>query len=158
MKLHEYLTNCKKRNNLSSQDVSELSGIPYNTVRRVLSGETQQPGIETVRAIAVAVGADLNMLSRLGVDDSEQPEPAAPEKAPPCGDCPGDSISTELLVSYRAALLRERHANKHLRILLLCVCLILFTLMAAVIVMFVYDYLNPNRGWIISWFKNVQNI
>jgi transcriptional regulator with XRE-family HTH domain len=34
------------------QRLAKLSGVPFHTLRKVQSGETKSPGIETVRAFA----------------------------------------------------------------------------------------------------------
>jgi hypothetical protein len=39
------------------QRLAELSGVPFHTLRKVASGETASPGIETVRAFAPHIGA-----------------------------------------------------------------------------------------------------
>ena len=39
------------------QKLAELSGVPFHTLRKVASGETKSPGLETVRAFAPYIRA-----------------------------------------------------------------------------------------------------
>lgn len=158
MKLHEYLTNLKDQRGMTLQEISNLSGVPYNTVRRVLTGETQRPGVDTAKYLITTLGGDLRMLPKLGLVDDLPPEaPAAAENhAVAENHCPLDRIQPELLMAYRSSMLRLSRQNRYLRALLLGVCALLFLLMAAVIALFAYDYSHLDRGWIQSFLRSAK--
>jgi hypothetical protein len=45
------------------QRLSELSGVPFHTLRKVRTGETGSPGIETVRSFAPHIKAVIEGVS-----------------------------------------------------------------------------------------------
>lgn len=50
----------KKRMNLTTEELSEKSGVPVGTLNKILSGATKDPKLETVKAIAKVLGLSLN--------------------------------------------------------------------------------------------------
>lgn len=60
-----YRLNLEKiRSTMESQDVnktklSEMTGISYSWIRRILNGESKNPRINTVLSIVAALGMDL---------------------------------------------------------------------------------------------------
>ena len=56
----EYLNTLKNAGNYSWSDISNLSGIPEATVRKVFSGETSDPRFETIAKLVIAMGGDMN--------------------------------------------------------------------------------------------------
>lgn len=52
--------------NLTVRQVSELSKVPVSTINRILSSQTEDPGIQTVTAIVCAIGGSLDELMELG--------------------------------------------------------------------------------------------
>ena len=63
-KIAEY----KKRLGLTTEELSERSGVPVGTLNKILSGATKDPKLETLKAIARVLGLTLN-------DFDDQPEP-----------------------------------------------------------------------------------
>ena len=49
------LRNEMKRRNLTQEQVAEISGVPLSTVRKILAGFTQNPGIETMNLLYAAI-------------------------------------------------------------------------------------------------------
>ena len=50
----------KKKLNLTTEELSEKSGVPVGTLNKILSGATKDPKLETLKAIARVLGLTLN--------------------------------------------------------------------------------------------------
>lgn len=50
----------KNKGNFSWNDISNLSGLPDATIRKIFSGETADPRFETVAKLVTAMGGSLN--------------------------------------------------------------------------------------------------
>lgn len=61
--LHKVLSEKRRSLGISIDQVVELSGVPKGTVAKVLSGATPNPNLETVKAIAYALGLTLGDLN-----------------------------------------------------------------------------------------------
>ena len=55
-KINEY----KKKLGITTEELSNLSGVPVGTVNKILSGATKDPKLETLKAIARVLGLTLN--------------------------------------------------------------------------------------------------
>ncbi len=55
-KINEY----KKKLGLTTEELSNMSGIPIGTLNKILSGATKDPKLETLKAIARVLGLTLN--------------------------------------------------------------------------------------------------
>ena len=60
MQLHECLTNWRQDRGLSVDDLAVLSNVPKSTLAKILSGNTPNPQIETLKAIVYALGHTLD--------------------------------------------------------------------------------------------------
>ena len=60
--LHEILTERRKSLGMSIDQLVEKSGVPKGTVSKVLTGVSPNPALETIKAIAYALGLTLNDL------------------------------------------------------------------------------------------------
>lgn len=58
----EYLTALKNKGNFSWSDLSNLSGLPDATIRKIFSGETADPRFETVVKLVNAMGGSMDEL------------------------------------------------------------------------------------------------
>lgn len=58
--MREYLISLKNKGNYSWSDLSNLSGLPDATIRKIFSGETSDPRFETVAKLVTAMGGSLN--------------------------------------------------------------------------------------------------
>lgn len=56
----KYLVDLKNKGNFSWSDLSEMSGIPDATIRKIFSGETADPRFDTVAKLVVAMGGSLD--------------------------------------------------------------------------------------------------
>lgn len=61
-KAKEYILALKETGSFSFEDIANLSGIPVQTVRNILSGKTPDARFGTVAKIVLSLGGDLNEL------------------------------------------------------------------------------------------------
>lgn len=50
----------KKKLGMTTEELSEKSGIPVGTLNKILSGATKDPKLETLKSIARVLGLSLN--------------------------------------------------------------------------------------------------
>ena len=55
----DYLATLKNAGDYSWAEISNITGLPESTIRKVFSGETADPRFETVAKIVIAMGGDL---------------------------------------------------------------------------------------------------
>lgn len=58
----------KKKLGITTEELSDRSGIPVGTLNKILSGATKDPKLETLKAIARVLGLSLN-------DFDDRPDP-----------------------------------------------------------------------------------
>ena len=56
----EKIIEYKKRLGLTTEELSQASGVPIGTLNKILSGATKDPKIETLKSIARVLGLTLN--------------------------------------------------------------------------------------------------
>lgn len=56
----EKISEYKKKLNLTTEELSEKSGVPVGTLNKILSGATKDPKLETLKAIAKVLGLSLD--------------------------------------------------------------------------------------------------
>lgn len=122
------LKELKEQKKLTNQELSNLSGVPIATINRLMSGATENPTIDTVLALASALGTTVDSL--LGL-------------SPPSGH--GDESPLIALYEKRIA---EKYAalrvhSRWLRFL----CALSLVLFLFIIAWLVIDVLNPKIGW-----------
>ena len=61
-KAKEYIHALKDAGKFSLEDISNLSGIPIQTVRNIYSGKTPDAHFSTIAKIVISMGGDLNEL------------------------------------------------------------------------------------------------
>lgn len=69
----EKIAEYKKKLGLTTEELSEKSGVPLGTLNKILSGATKDPKLETLKSIAHVLGLSLD-----DFDDREKkvvPEP-----------------------------------------------------------------------------------
>ena len=67
----EIIQELKKKNGLTIDELSTLSGVPVGTLNKILSGQTRDPKLETLKAIARVLGCTLD-----DFDDPKETNPA----------------------------------------------------------------------------------
>lgn len=76
--LSEKLKALKTEKNLTTHQLSELSGLPESTISRILSGQTDSPGFLAVADLVRAMGGSLDEI--VGIEAPEvRKAPEAPE-------------------------------------------------------------------------------
>ena len=70
----DFLRNLKDKSNLTTKQISDLSGIPESTISRILSGQTDNPSFDTVCALVKAMGGSLDELAEIREDSAEPKE------------------------------------------------------------------------------------
>lgn len=61
-KAKDYITALKEAGNFTFEDIANISGIPFQTVKNILSGKTPDARFGTVAKIVLSLGGDLNEL------------------------------------------------------------------------------------------------
>ena len=75
MKLSEKLARLKSRRGMTTDALSLKSGVPKGTINKVLNGETRNPTIATLKALAGALDCPLEWLSGEGSAAVPPPQP-----------------------------------------------------------------------------------
>ena len=66
----EKIAEYKKKLGLTTEELSKRSGVPIGTLNKILSGQTKDPKLETLKAISRVLGCTLD-----DFDDIEKPKP-----------------------------------------------------------------------------------
>ena len=56
----ENLKELKKAKGMTSKQIANATNIPESTIKRIFSGDTDNPYVDTVRRIAIALGSSLD--------------------------------------------------------------------------------------------------
>ena len=73
--IKEYLKYLKTNGNFSWHDISDASGLPEATIRKIFSGETADPRFETVVRLVSAMGGSLDKINAIErIEKTEIPE------------------------------------------------------------------------------------
>ena len=64
-----YLNALKTKGNYTYADISNLSGIPEATIRKIFSGETADPRFETIQKLVTSMGGSMDKI--LAEDDNK---------------------------------------------------------------------------------------
>lgn len=56
----EKISEYKKKLGMTTEELSEKSGVPVGTLNKILSGATKDPKLETLKSIAKVLGLSLN--------------------------------------------------------------------------------------------------
>lgn len=59
-KIREYIAALMKAGDFTHEDAANLSGIPAQTIRNIVTGKTPDPRFGTVAKIIISLGGDLN--------------------------------------------------------------------------------------------------
>ena len=62
MELYNRLVILKKKNKMTTEVLSDLSGVPRGTLNKILNGETKNPTSETIRKLAEAMRCPMEVL------------------------------------------------------------------------------------------------
>ena len=137
------LRQLKKQSNLSTQKLSELSGVPVATINRILSGTTPNPTFQTVVDLCTALGVTVDALL--------YPEAGKAEDF----NHPAQHPLSDRMVEQYERLLEEKDQriedkSKALRYRarwISVLCAALFLVVAFLIFWLVVDLTTPGAGW-----------
>lgn len=129
--VRDYLMALKNKGNFKFAELSNLSGIPEPTIRKIFSGETPDPRFETVAKLVAAMGGTL--------DDA-----VSSKKEKEIADNVVTTLKTES--EMRIDELKERLASleKDKRILAIAVA----ALVGVVVLLLVFDMAIGAHGWV----------
>lgn len=68
----ERIKSKKKEAGLTNKQLSELSGVPYGTLNKILGSETKEPSINAIIKISLALGVSANYIINGENGDSSQ--------------------------------------------------------------------------------------
>lgn len=117
----------KEARKLTTQQLSDLSGVPVGTINRILSGQTDNPSFQTVCDLVMAMDGSLDEL--VGIKDL--PTEGGEKQA---------RASKELLALYETMIASK---NQWLHRLFVCCCVMVLVL----IFLLIYDLTNPAVGF-----------
>ena len=117
----------KEARKLTTQQLSDLSGVPVGTINRILSGQTDNPSFQTVCDLVMAMDGSLDEL--VGIKDL--PTEGAEKQA---------RASKELLALYETMIASK---TQWLHRLFVCCCVMVLVL----IFLLIYDLTNPAIGF-----------
>lgn len=127
--LKDYLQKLVKKSGYTWRQIEKLSGVPEVTARKIVSGKTETPRIDSVIALVSALDGELNGI----IDDTDIDKK--------------DIIP--LIKSYECRLKDKDEQIKVLRKEKRTVVILLIILVALVFSVLVADILIGSRGWIL---------
>ena len=119
------LKELKNLSGFTNEEISKKSGVPLSTVTRILSGQTDNPSVQTIKELVSVMGGSLDYIFEL--DTPKESES-------------GDD-SDNLLNLYKRVL-----DNKNRTIHILAIALGI--LGAVIVFILLYDVLNGSVGYI----------
>lgn len=123
----EILKDLKMKSGMTAQELAEKSNVPLSTVKRILSGQTDNPGIQTVCDLFAALGSPLGESPAAAQNTLQKPAEIH------------DDAKDEIIRILRLVI---AHKNKWMRGFVITIIVLLFLLFAILL----YDVLNPNIG------------
>lgn len=132
----DYLRGLKEEKGWTAQAWAEASGVPTQTISRLLNAQTDAPNFDSVALLVKAAGGSLDEL--VGI---VRP-PVVEEKIV---RAPSD---TEFIAVQRAALEELHGTIRHFRISCYVAWGVTAFVLFTIIGILIYDILNLNVGWI----------
>lgn len=127
--LRDYLNSYMSKNNLSVQDVADLTGVSANTLQNIRSGKTESPNMITAAQIVKSLGGSLDAIA--GID---MPQPA-PSSVPFV--CP----QRDALINLYERMLASK--NRWIR----CLFTALIVLVIFIVTFLIFDLMHGNWGY-----------
>lgn len=69
----EKIAEYKKKLGMTTEELSNQSGVPLGTLNKILSGATKDPKLETLKAIARVLGMSLDDFDDLSINKPQEP-------------------------------------------------------------------------------------
>ena len=131
----EKLKTLKNQSNITTSELSNLSGIPEATIRRIFSGETPDPRFDTVVKLVTAMGGSLdNLISTEKRNEIEINAIASLKES-------YETCITDIKDHYTFLIKSLQKDNRLLSIIVVVLLLVLVGLA-------VLELSMPNHGWI----------
>lgn len=127
--LYKKLQELKDKSGMSYQDIADKSGVPLPTVKRIISGQTSDPGYSSVIAIVKALNGSIDDIQEVMRENSR---------------C---AATTQKMCSVYEQNIHEK--NQLIKFLLI----ISISMTAIFIFLLVWDFLNPSIGF----FRKIQD-
>ena len=131
----DYLNALKSKGNFSWSDLATMSGLPDATIRKIFSGETADPRLETVAKLVNAMGGSLDEL--VGREKKAEVEKTAIMSL---GDVYEARI-TDIKSSLSVHIESLKRDKRYLAIAVIILAIVLIALFFA-------DLMIGSRGWI----------
>lgn len=136
--VRDYLNALKNKGNFKFSELSNLSGVPEATIRKIFTGETPDPRFDTVAKLVSTMGGTL--------DDAFSTKKEKDIEA---------NVVTELKANYEIRIenLRERNADMNEAIEFLkrdrkILGIITGILVAVLVLLLVFDIAIGSHGWV----------
>lgn len=131
----EKLKTLKNQSNITIPELSNLSGIPEATIRRIFSGETTDPRFDTIVKLVTAMGGSLDDMISPSKKNEIEVNAITSLK---------ESYETRLadLKNHYLFLQKSLERDKHI---LACVVAILLLFLIGLVIL---ELSIPNHGWI----------
>lgn len=138
--------------NLSNRQVAKLSGISESSISRILRKETEDPGFQTIAHLVKTVGGSLDVMT--GIVSPTDPVVALKASYDALLASKGELLAEkDKEIAHRDAQIIEKRRTIHL---LSWICTGLFVFFILTVALFVFDFLNPDRGWIRYALERLQ--
>lgn len=138
--IYKGLRELKEKSGMSVQQIAAKSGVPASTISRILSGQTDSPGISTIVDLVRAMGGSLDAVLGLKVE--------TPIELPKALETPKE---VEKVVDYTALIqLYEKSLASKDKLIktLLFACGVLMAVLIIVTLYFCWDVTHPTMGLI----------
>lgn len=76
----ELVSKLKQERGMTSEDLARLSGVPLGTLNKILNGQTKNPSLETVFALAHALGCSVDDFDDTDAAKNDSPITGLPEE------------------------------------------------------------------------------
>lgn len=127
----DYLNILKNKGNFKFSELSNLSGIPETTIRKIFTGETPDPRFETVAKLVAAMGGSL--------DDAFSTKKEKNIEA---------NVVTELKAAYDLRIENLREQLEFIKRDRKILGIIAGILVAVIIALFAFDIALGTHGWV----------
>ena len=153
------LRELKAKSGMSVQQIAEKSGVPASTISRILSGQTDSPGCQTIVDLVRAMGGSLDEMMGLyvekvkelekGIESAKEEEIPKLEKItePEMPKAPVKEPENRKDIDALIQLYERGIANKNRTIKYLAIgCAILMAVLVVLILYLYWDVTHPHVG------------
>lgn len=139
--IRRYLTTLKESSGFSWADLSASTGLPDSTIRKIFSGETADPRLETISLIVAALGGSLDAMLAGDIRSNEANDSHSEADSE---NALKDFYNTRVEELKKSYGLYVESLKRDKKLLFVIVCVLLGFLMAFLIV----DLSFGSIGWI----------